>query len=443
MNRAIFGIAAVFVVCFVMPATATATAQEQSKPQQACINALNKAGAKVAATQGKESTACIKNAGKGKEDAAQTCLSADTKLKVNKAKDKTTDADTKKCAAESPDFGRATVDAINTAAIDEEVALTGDVFGSDLTAAIILTSSSKEAAACQAAISKAYEKLAATKMKSFLKCKKAGLKDGTAISTANLEDCVAALDNDSKVARAAQKIADAHAKRCGDVDVDAAFPGDCISAVDFSMCVDERVECRVCLMLNAMDNLAVDCDLFDNGAADLSCPPLTLPTTTTTTTTTSTTTTTLCVPDCVGKNCGPDGCGGICGTCGGPPEFCNAGACDLACEYSFLCDGGCPGGGSCAFDLSGCVCPTSECSDPGGIGLCNGSCSVSGGACGCGGAGFCVSSGDCDPVTQTGCPPGFLCGGTSVGTGCLGPSCSFTSDCSAGVCICQSGCTCE
>jgi pimeloyl-ACP methyl ester carboxylesterase len=37
-------------------------------------------------------------------------------------------------------------------------------------------------------------------------------------------------------------------------------------------CIDQRVECRVCLTLNAIDNLAVDCDAFDDGMTNLSCP---------------------------------------------------------------------------------------------------------------------------------------------------------------------------
>jgi len=37
-------------------------------------------------------------------------------------------------------------------------------------------------------------------------------------------------------------------------------------------CIDQRVECRICLTLNAVDNMAVDCDSFDDGQVNLSCP---------------------------------------------------------------------------------------------------------------------------------------------------------------------------
>src|SRR5437763_4193222 len=48
-------------------------------------------------------------------------------------------------------------------------------------------------------------------------------------------------------------------------------------------------------------------------------------TTTTTTTTSSTTTTMGCTPNCFGKECGDDGCGGSCGTCPAPETCGSAG----------------------------------------------------------------------------------------------------------------------
>ncbi|MEC9072896.1 MAG: hypothetical protein VX938_10970, partial [Myxococcota bacterium] len=40
-------------------------------------------------------------------------------------------------------------------------------------------------------------------------------------------------------------------------------------------------------------------------------------------------TTSLCEPDCLGKNCGDDGCGGACGVCSTGWE-CVQGICDLS-----------------------------------------------------------------------------------------------------------------
>ncbi|MFH1530663.1 MAG: hypothetical protein ABIK09_08030 [Pseudomonadota bacterium] len=47
----------------------------------------------------------------------------------------------------------------------------------------------------------------------------------------------------------------------------------------------------------------------------------------------------VCQPNCMGKNCGPDGCGGDCGSCVSP-NTCNAGACECICVdvWQPVCD---------------------------------------------------------------------------------------------------------
>jgi|GEM_PF-1638847 len=67
-----------------------------------------------------------------------------------------------------------------------------------------------------------------------------------------------------------------------------------------------------------------------------------------------------CTPDCAGKECGDDGCGGSCGTCTNWPETCNGGTyqCDCLetcgglpyyhCGTVGACDcGGCTAGNFC------------------------------------------------------------------------------------------------
>lgn len=76
-----------------------------------------------------------------------------------------------------------------------------------------------------------------------------------------------------------------------------------------------------------------------------------------------------CVPDCAGKACGDDGCGGTCGTCSGALPACSAGQCTCPAD-SQACGGFCVpevcgGGGS----LSGCncSCPTGVVCIPGAV----------------------------------------------------------------------------
>src|SRR5438876_884656 len=75
--------------------------------------------------------------------------------------------------------------------------------------------------------------------------------------------------------------------------------------------------------------------------------------TTTTTTTTSTTTSTACTPDCAGRNCGDDGCGGSCGTCAMSDCDTTTGMCvgcipdgDQGCRSGFDCCSGVCGAGT-------------------------------------------------------------------------------------------------
>jgi agmatine/peptidylarginine deiminase len=87
-----------------------------------------------------------------------------------------------------------------------------------------------------------------------------------------------------------------------------------------------------------------------------------------------------CVPDCVGKTCGFDGCGGLCGTCSVGEE----------------CDGG-----QC---LEPCVsnCTDKECGSDG----CGGNCGSCGTGESCSDASICVSA--CGSVTYQGCCDGTL-----------------------------------
>ena len=120
----------------ILLSSGVAFGQAQSKNQQGCVNALNKDGAKVGATQGKENTSCIKNAGKGKESNPQACLTADSKGKVAKAASKISADFDKKCTAETPTTGvpgvfSGTAAAVADAGQDDEVQFVADVFGND------------------------------------------------------------------------------------------------------------------------------------------------------------------------------------------------------------------------------------------------------------------------------------------------------------------------
>ncbi len=243
----------------------------QSSNQQKCITALNKGAAMAAKTQGKEISACIKSAGAGKEADPDACLTRDEKGKVAKAKGQIVSSEAKSCG-DPPDFGKVDAVAVGNFATAAELALLADVFGSDLGTTAVAGVIPAGVAVCQAAVNRAYEKVVEAKLKAFGKCKKDGLKQGTVDSAAGLGDCADAVLSDPKVAKLVGKLADTVASKCTGVSLQTAFPAECASAPDFAACVDERVECRVCLLLNDIDDLREDCDLFDDATANLSCP---------------------------------------------------------------------------------------------------------------------------------------------------------------------------
>lgn len=279
-----------------------AYAQLQTGTQQACLNAVNKDGAAVFKTQGKEHLGCLKGAGKGAlTGTAQACLTADGKGKVAKAKGKTTADATKSCGT-PPSFGFTSAATANTAAQQADLDLVADVYGANLDAAVVSCGSNKAGCACQQKISKSVEALAAVKLATFVACKKATLKAGATSSTA-LTDCVQnagtpgsiEADTKGKIAKARTGLNAAIVKSCDGPNVTAgAFPGACTGLTGGSLgtCLDTRVECRVCQAINEIDGLFVNCDLFDNGVADASCASGTGPTPTPTPTLTPTPTAT-------------------------------------------------------------------------------------------------------------------------------------------------------
>lgn len=72
-----------------------------------------------------------------------------------------------------------------------------------------------------------------------------------------------------------------------------------------------------------------------------------------------------CTPDCSGKNCGGDGCGGSCGTCSGATPYCGddqncTATCTPDCDEKSCGDDGC--GGTCGTCAAGESCAlTNEC----------------------------------------------------------------------------------
>lgn len=145
-----------------------------------------------------------------------------------------------------------------------------------------------------------------------------------------------------------------------------------------------------------------------------------------------------CEPQCSGKECGDDGCGGFCGSClaSGKP-VCTDGRC-AACVPQ--CDGrtcgadGC--GGTCGSCRVGETCADGTCSPPHPTASCAGHCGeVTESGCSCGGD--CAARGNCCvDYVLCGCQP--TCTGKQCGDDGCGGICGFcasTDRCAAGTCV--------
>jgi hypothetical protein len=137
-----------------------------------------------------------------------------------------------------------------------------------------------------------------------------------------------------------------------------------------------------------------------------------------------------CVPDCTGKDCGNDGCGGSCGGCASKTAVCSAGTCSEPCSPKpLICltnecgDDGC--GGSCGSCATGSTCKFGSCvkvvpdEDPT---SCAGHCGSTAPA-GCYCTAGCKASGFCCPDFASTCACTPKCDGKTCGSDGCGGSC--------------------
>ena len=75
-----------------------------------------------------------------------------------------------------------------------------------------------------------------------------------------------------RVFRAVGRLDQALLGICAGVDTDIAFPGECVGDPSLSVCLVEQVRCRTCRTLNIIGDLARDCDAFDDGTRNATCP---------------------------------------------------------------------------------------------------------------------------------------------------------------------------
>jgi len=244
------------------------------KQETKCANSINKGAAKVAKAQAGDNNACIKNYGKGKILSAEDCITSDPKGKVAKAISKIKTGDCSGAPSFLPGLETSS-GTIGTIMRAKDLDLIHDIFGTDLDVFIVDAGVDKAGAGCQAAVAKAAGKCQDAKLGSFNSCKKDKLKAGDTDIDACLGSGTGGIpDGKGKIAKKCGGDFGLAKKCTGTTSpLDALIPG-CAPGVT-AACIDQKIECRVCRALNALDGLNRNCDEFDDGVENGSCSIIT------------------------------------------------------------------------------------------------------------------------------------------------------------------------
>ena len=161
--------------------------------------------------------------------------------------------------------------------VQKDLDLIHALFGSDLDSGVIVSrSDDKLGSKCQRGIIKEAGKCQSAKLRSYNECKKGGMKDRDEPITSPAEFetlCMTPtiLDVKGRIDKACTKgLPKRLTSSCSLPNVDDLIPG-CAPGVS-AACIDQKIECVVCLALNALDGLFRDCDEFDDGVVNGSCP---------------------------------------------------------------------------------------------------------------------------------------------------------------------------
>ncbi|HVH04554.1 MAG TPA: PQQ-dependent sugar dehydrogenase [Myxococcota bacterium] len=249
-----------------------------SNADRACILGLNDHFAKLAKARAGQLARCIAKGAGGKLPGTVEACAAAADPKLEKAAAKATAFGAARCAVVPP-FGPSSAATVAGAAVGGETDWVRALFGADLDAALASRASDPAGASCQAQVRAAVARCSARRVKEFDRCKAAGLKDASVKSAATLAACLDA-DPQGKVHAACDAATGDLAARvlpkscvAKAVNLATAFPG-CAAAdaVAVATCADRAGRCAACTALSAADALGADCDLYDDGVADASCP---------------------------------------------------------------------------------------------------------------------------------------------------------------------------
>ena len=251
---------------------------------QRCIAAFNQGVRKVAKAQSKIVKKCPADFAAGRliSSTAEECVTSDPKGRLQQAVDKASAKTALLCTGVTPAFGTTPPGPAYARASVGQIDLTHETLARNLNTGLMGTAAG---AACQAAVSDTLLKCADRRLREYLKCQKDALRSGAATDAASLAAACLGSGSSSQPdpvghiqADCDLKIGSAVLQRCSTVDLGIAFgpcyPSDANEATD---CLKRESACQLCQMVNDVDALSRDCDLFDdgvgtNGSCGSECP---------------------------------------------------------------------------------------------------------------------------------------------------------------------------
>jgi hypothetical protein len=267
----------------------------QTRAQRHCLNGLADAAVRVARAQADDAGECLHAFARGRVErlglgaqtrTAEACLTNDVTGRVARALDRTLRRDTNRCRErpeQLPDFAYRGAGPVNVAARGQTAALAEDLFGPLLDDVLEPAKDSPGSAACQEAVADASgevldagARVAADAQRDALRGRRRQAVDSALeLETALLSGL--ARDAGGRLTRARTRLQRDVVDACVGTEqaFTALFPGVCAGAVgtgELAACVDRTALCRLCRAQNGMGGLALDCDGFDDGVPNLTCP---------------------------------------------------------------------------------------------------------------------------------------------------------------------------
>ena len=267
----------------------TVTLAQLDAAQQKCAKTLLGGLTKLDRIAAHGTTRCLRRRAGGQPlgspavplDTLEECVAGDPFDRLLRTREKL-DADFERhCTAPLPPFAATDPTTVADAARDKDRGLVHDVFGADLDAAI--PAGDPDALRCQVGAWKAVVACESERLDAFRSCARKSLAGRGAAPAEEAGDLtVACLGAGSGQPDPTGRI-DAQctgqegilAAACAGQDLTSLLPGCPAGDIEArGACLARLAACRVCLALDAAADLGRDCDQFDDGGINGSCPQL-------------------------------------------------------------------------------------------------------------------------------------------------------------------------